>query len=169
MSCSLFVKERDGWHYIYTGDTVAAHKEFLRDYAYEPENAKHSAGLAYTYFLMNMPDSSEVYIDISAANDSESPYTYFAALQYARFNDAVMADTVYDNFIIDFGYEKTGFVIDSIITESYMHKLGLISKFEKPDYGFVYEALKAMTSISDTLDTLKVEHRAIMLDYIEKL
>lgn len=169
MSCTLFMQERDGWHYIYTGDIVSAHKEFLRDYAYAPDSVKHSAGLAYTYFLMDQPDSARVYIDVSSALSSTSGYTLFACLQYARFNDAVMADTVYDDYIDRFGYDRTGFIIDSVISNAYMHKMGLISKYEKGDYDFVYDALKQLTSIPDTLDVQSVQDRAIMLDYIEKL
>ncbi len=166
-SCSLFMLETDGWDILKTGDVNAAHKEFLRDYAYDSDSVRYSAGLAYTYFLMGLYDSSLIYVERSDDISSTSVFTVFSSLVYYNTFNFTKADTLYRAYIDREGILSNEFIIDSFIRSDALHKLGLICTYKTGDYLFVYDILLELTNIPD--DLIMPENAGILTDYIESL
>lgn len=167
VSCSIITLDSDGWQLLKRGEINLAHREFLRDYAYEPDSVRYAAGLGYTYFLMSLYDSSLVYIDICYDLDAQSNFTYFSSLVYYSRFDVQKADTVYRDFVEENGTEIDEFVIDSFITSNEIHKMGLMSIYRNGDYSYVYNVLKNISSIPDSLTM--PDESALLPDYIESL
>lgn len=166
-SCSLLTLDADGWVLLKKGEIHLAHREFLRDYAYEPDSVRYSAGLSYTFFLMEQYDSSLAYINISNSIDRQSNYTFFSSLvYYSRFN-TFKADTVYRDFIEKDGTQINVFIIDSFITSNELHKMGLMSIYKNGNYDYVYGVLKSISNIPD--DLTMPDEAVLLLDYIESL
>ncbi len=168
-ACSFFSIETDGWHYLKNNDVNAAHKEFLRDYAYSPEDIINVSGLAYTYFLMDMPDSSLIYVNECRQIDNDTIYTLFSALTYYHSYSIIKADTVYRIFINEYGYITNQYIIDSLIQGNDMNKMGLISIYKNGDYDYVYGILQEITDIPDSFSMSNENHRSFLIDYINSL
>lgn len=169
MSCTFLTVERSGWYYIKHNDVHTAHREFLRDYAYDSGDVGNTAGLAYTFFMLKKPDSSLVYVKQSIALKPDTSITYFVSVNYYHYYGPDSAFAYYSDALEQYGYIKAGQFIDSVVSWPDLHKLGLVSGYETGMYDSVYSILRRISDIDTTLNMSDSSDRIILLDYINRL
>lgn len=167
--CTLFIQPQDGWEYIYVGDPISALREFTSAYNEDQADAKISAGLSYTYLLLDENESSGVYAEKAAEADSSSKYTIFSQIAYTRFNEPGSTDLWFRKYVSENGYTVLGFYLDTIISNGSVYKLGLSGEYISGEFDYTYEIMKKISSIPDTLDMSSDGDRVLLWDYISRI
>lgn len=169
-SCSLFDGiNKDGWEYVGEKDYSRALSVFREDYSSFPDSVEIVSGLAYTYFIYEQNDSAFKYLKESETLSAESDYTLFVTILYYRYSDYAKASSAYRTFVSKYNPSFNLYVINDVIRTNSMHKMGLSVEYLREDYQYVYDVLKVVSSISDSLDITTDENRFLMIEYINQL
>ncbi len=166
--CSSIDIPSTGWDYIADNNIELAHREFLRDFVYD-SLVEDAAGLGYTFYLLNVYDSSKYYINIAENMDIHSDYTLFVSLYYNTFNNIAKGDTIYKLFIEKHGISLDDYIIENVFDFAIMHKMGLMCEYELGNFQYTYDILKSISNIPTNLDMTDSDDIKILLDYINNL
>jgi len=172
LSCSLFQSEEvfnDGWTYVKDKDYATALKKFRIDFKDNPDSLDIVCGLFYVHFVFQINDSTKYYLNKSIDIDPDNNKTLFVGGLYYREKDYDSCNYFYEKFVQKNSPLYDPYIFGTTIKTNSFHKIGLSSQYYKENYQFVYDVLKTITDISDSLDLSLTENKLILFDYIKNL
>lgn len=171
-SCSLFNQDEnilDGWIYIKEKDYATALKKFRIDYNKFSDSLDIVVGMFYVHFVYGRNDSAKKYLSESFKISINDDKSLFIGSLYYREKDYDSCNFFYEQYIEKNSPFYDPYIISTVIKSNSFHKIGLSSEYVRKNYQFVYDVLKTITKISDSLDINKDEDRIKIFDYINKL
>ncbi|MEO0237753.1 MAG: hypothetical protein ABIN35_05920 [candidate division WOR-3 bacterium] len=171
-SCSLFNKDKnlsDGWVYVKEKDYATALKKFRFDYNKFPDSLDIVVGMFYVHFVYGQNDSAKKYLSESFKNSENDDKSLFIGSLYYREKNYDSCNLYYEQYVGKNSPNYDPYIISTVIKSNSFHKIGLSSEYLTKNYEFVYNVLKTITNISDSLDINKDEDRIKIFDYINKL
>lgn len=171
-SCSLFNQNEnlsDGWVYVKEKDYATALKKFRLDYEKNPDSLDIVVGMFYVHFVYGQNDSAKKYLTESFKISENDDKNLFIGSLYYREKDYDSCNFFYEKYVEKNSPFYDPYLISSVIKSNSFHKIGLSCEYLTKNYQFVYDVLKTITNISDSLDINKDEDRIIIFDYINKL
>ncbi|MEO0289008.1 MAG: hypothetical protein ABIN39_00980 [candidate division WOR-3 bacterium] len=171
-SCTLFNQDEnlsDGWVYIKEKDYATALKKFRLDYDRFQDSLDIVVGMFYVHFLYGQNDSAKKYLTESFKISENDDKNLFTGSLYYREKNYDSCNFYYEQYVGKNSPFYDPYIISTVIKSNSFHKIGLSSEFLTKNYQFVYDVLKTITNISDSLDITKDEDRMKIFDYINKL
>ncbi|HAV91599.1 TPA: hypothetical protein DCW38_00195 [candidate division WOR-3 bacterium] len=167
-SCSFIDPlSEDGWTYLKNNDFAKAHARFLRDFSDFPDSLDIVGGLSYTFFAFDERDSAKYYLDLSREIEPDNNFSIFVSLMYFR-DEPESVSKNYRAFVSKYA-EFPLYALREAVKSNSLHKLGLTNEIERDSFSYIYNILKRITDISDSLDTESSTDRFIMIEYINDL
>lgn len=171
-SCSLFSPKEnleDGWVYVKEKDYANALKKFRIDYEKYPDSLDIICGMFYIHFLYGKEDSAKKYLEKSFENSKEDDKTLFIGGFYYREKDYDSTNYFYEKYVEKNSPLYDPYIISTTIKSNSFHKIGLSSEYLTKNYQFVYDVLKSITDIPDSLDVNNEADRIKIFEYINGL